>query len=114
MIKIDQMFIQSIDDVNDKDASIVASLIHLAKGLGITVVGEGVETYEQLQFLKQKECDWIQGYLFSKPVPLKKFKKMMKTGYLYPKKKSKIRTKRRTQTVLSLNSSELFTSPISS
>lgn len=89
MIKIDQMFIQSIDDVNDKDASIVASLIHLAKGLGITVVGEGVETYEQLQFLKQKECDWIQGYLFSKPVPLKKFKKMMKTGYLYPKKKAK-------------------------
>ncbi|WP_164670025.1 EAL domain-containing protein [Virgibacillus doumboii] len=86
-IKIDQVFIQNISDDNDKDTAIISSVLHLAKGLEMKVIAEGVEAYEQLEFLKQKECDEIQGYLFSKPVPLETFEQMLETGYLKPTKR---------------------------
>ncbi|HEY4599890.1 MAG TPA: EAL domain-containing protein [Cerasibacillus sp.] len=88
-IKVDKMYVQSINNEDKKDANIVSSLIHLAKALDMKVVAEGVEEYEQLEFLKQKECDFIQGYLFSKPVPIQSFEKMMQAGYLMPKCKFK-------------------------
>lgn len=85
-IKIDQLFIRNIEDENTKDATIISSILHLAKGLEMKVVAEGVEEYAQLDFLKQKECDEIQGYLYSKPVPIDKFVQMLQTGYLKPLK----------------------------
>ncbi|PAV30827.1 hypothetical protein CIL05_03655 [Virgibacillus profundi] len=85
-IKIDQVFIKSSDGQNKKDRAIVSSILHLAKGLDMKIVAEGVEEYDQLEFLKQKECDLIQGYLFSKPVPAEKFEQMLGTGYLKPTK----------------------------
>ena len=88
-LKIDQTFIQSLksaDHTKTKEAAIVSSFLHLAKGLGMTTVAEGVEEYEQLEFLLQKECDIIQGYIYSKPVPADKFAEMMKARYLKPKK----------------------------
>lgn len=85
-IKIDQVFIRNIDGQNKKDAAIVSSVLHLAKGLDIKVVAEGVEEHSQFEFLKQKECDLIQGYLYSKPVPLETFEEMMQTGYLKPRR----------------------------
>jgi len=84
IIKIDQVFIKNIDGSNKKDAAIVSSILHLAKGLNMKIVAEGVEEYGQLEFLKQNECDLIQGYLFSKPVPVKAFEQIMKTGNLKP------------------------------
>ncbi|WP_368858640.1 EAL domain-containing protein [Oceanobacillus saliphilus] len=86
-LKIDKVFIQHITDENKVDAAIVSSSLHLAKGLGLKILAEGVEEYEQLEFLKQKECDFIQGYLFSKPVVLETFEQMLQTGYLSPSKK---------------------------
>ncbi|WP_164670241.1 EAL domain-containing protein [Virgibacillus doumboii] len=86
-IKIDQIFIQNIANENDKDRAIISSVLHLAKGLGMKVIAEGVEEYDQLEFLKQKECDLIQGYLFSKPVPLETLEQMLQTGYLKPTKR---------------------------
>ncbi|MFC4025194.1 EAL domain-containing protein [Oceanobacillus longus] len=86
-LKIDKIFVQHITDENKVDAAIVSSTMHLAKGLGLKVVAEGVEEYEQLEFLKQNECDIIQGYLFSKPVALETFEQMLQTGYLLPSKK---------------------------
>jgi diguanylate cyclase (GGDEF)-like protein/PAS domain S-box-containing protein len=81
-LKIDKSFIQGItEDV--KDAKITAASTHLAKSLGITVVAEGVESMEQLHFLQKIKCDQIQGYLFSKPVPVDVFSKLLRKGKLH-------------------------------
>lgn len=85
-IKIDQIFIKELNEGNKNDSAIVSSILLLAKGLGMKIVAEGVEEVHQLKFLKQRDCDIIQGYLFSKPVPQEQFEKMLNTGYLKPKK----------------------------
>ena len=54
---------------DDDDAVVVDAIIALAKSFGIKVVAEGVETAEQLHFLRSRECAYAQGYLFSRPVP---------------------------------------------
>ncbi|MFX4673998.1 EAL domain-containing protein, partial [Acinetobacter baumannii] len=51
------------------DAAIVRATIALAHGLGMRVVAEGVENVEQLNMLAAQQCDLVQGYLFSQPVP---------------------------------------------
>lgn len=86
-IKIDRTFIQNLfkkDNLQRKSAAIVSSFIYLAKKLNIKIVAEGIEEYEQFKFLKQKECDLIQGYIYSKPAPAKKFKKLINKQYLKP------------------------------
>ena len=66
-LKIDRSFIRDIPD-NQDDIAITQAVISMAKGLGIKTVAEGVETREQLDFLKLYKCDLMQGYYFSKPV----------------------------------------------
>ncbi|WLR52104.1 EAL domain-containing protein [Bacillus tianshenii] len=67
-LKIDKSFVQDV--LTDEDsAAIVTTILHMAKSLGMQVVAEGVETSEQVQFLKQKECEKAQGFFYSKPVP---------------------------------------------
>lgn len=68
-LKIDKSFIDNIT-IDEKQFNIVNSITNIAKTLNIKVVAEGVETHEQLEKLKQTDCDLIQGYLFSKPEPL--------------------------------------------
>lgn len=67
VLKIDQSFICDIS-TNSNDASIVKSIVSLAKNLNLSVVAEGVENEQQLEFLKQIECDSYQGYYFSQAV----------------------------------------------
>jgi diguanylate cyclase (GGDEF)-like protein len=67
-IKIDRSFVRDLAD-NEQDRAIATAIISMGKALGLTVVAEGVETSEQDDFLRRKECDELQGYLFSKPVP---------------------------------------------
>lgn len=86
-LKIDQLFLRNLTAEDHKNMAIVSSLLHLGKELDIQIIAEGVEEYEQMEILRQKECDLIQGFLYSKPVHRKKFEQMLQTGYLYPKKK---------------------------
>ena len=66
-IKIDKIFIDDIAKA-DRDKHICQSMIQLAQGLDITVTAEGIEHKEQAELLKQLNCDFGQGYLFSRPV----------------------------------------------
>ncbi|MGD6844738.1 EAL domain-containing protein [Bacillus infantis] len=82
-LKIDKSFTKNITS-NLEDATITSSLIDMAHGLNMKVVAEGVEEYEQLDFLKKKGCDEIQGFLFSRPVSGSVFRDFLKEGYIQP------------------------------
>jgi EAL domain-containing protein (putative c-di-GMP-specific phosphodiesterase class I) len=70
-VKIDKSYVQDvIDDAGD--ASLVKAIIQMGHSFGMQVIAEGVETIEQLEFLKENGCDLMQGYLVSKPVPIDK------------------------------------------
>ncbi len=71
-LKIDQVFVRDLPD-DPGNAAIVGSVISMARGLGLTVTAEGVETPAQMNFLKMHGCDLFQGYLFSRPLPLNEF-----------------------------------------
>jgi diguanylate cyclase (GGDEF)-like protein len=66
-LKIDKVFIDKIN-LNEKDNFVAEAIISLAHNLEVKVVAEGVEDKEQLNLLKEKQCDLIQGYLYSKPL----------------------------------------------
>ncbi|MEJ2757241.1 MAG: EAL domain-containing protein [Anaerolineales bacterium] len=66
ILKIDKSFIHRIL-AHDESAKMVKTIVGLAHNLGLKVVAEGVETREQLEFLRNFECDYVQGYYFSKP-----------------------------------------------
>ncbi|MCE1227410.1 MAG: EAL domain-containing protein [Geobacteraceae bacterium] len=71
-LKIDRSFIKDLP--NDKEDSVIAeAILALAKNLGMQVVAEGVETEEQLEFLKARTCQYVQGYYFAKPMPADEF-----------------------------------------
>ena len=67
LIKIDKSFIDDIQQLHEQD--ITGSMIQFIKQLRYKIVAEGIESYTQLSYLKKMNCDYVQGYLFSKPVP---------------------------------------------
>lgn len=76
-LKIDRSFIRNIPG-SAEDKAITQAIIVMGESLGLTVIAEGVETEEQLSFLKEQSCDEIQGYLFSKPVEPGRFADLLR------------------------------------
>ncbi len=79
-IKIDRSLIQDLA-VDPGDAAITAAIISMAKSLRLKVVAEGVETEEQLSFLREHQCDEVQGYYFSKPVRAEEVSEKIQMGW---------------------------------
>ncbi|WP_243735121.1 EAL domain-containing protein [Paenibacillus turpanensis] len=77
-LKIDQSFIRDVTDDED-NAAIVTALIAMSQQLKMKSLAEGVETMEQLEFLKRSGCDEIQGYIFSHPLPAEDFEHFLKS-----------------------------------
>ncbi|HEY8098259.1 MAG TPA: EAL domain-containing protein [Methylobacter sp.] len=79
-LKIDQSFVCDVS-TDTEDRAIISAIISLAKGLGLQTIAEGVETAEQLAFFREQGCDEMQGYLFSKPIPVEQFEALLKQGF---------------------------------
>ncbi|MBT3204268.1 MAG: EAL domain-containing protein [Gammaproteobacteria bacterium] len=76
ILKIDKSFIDDIT-VDPADMELVNAAISMSHSLGLKVVAEGVEAQEQLELLSNKDCDYVQGYLFSKPINTDEFTKLL-------------------------------------
>jgi EAL domain-containing protein (putative c-di-GMP-specific phosphodiesterase class I) len=81
VLKIDRSFIQDIL-VNKNSEAITMAIIAMARSLNLEVVAEGVEKEEQLAFLKSKFCDEVQGFLFSKPLPVEELMGLLQKNFL--------------------------------
>ena len=77
-LKIDRCFVDRVDN-NLKNAAIVTAIIQMSHNLNLKTIAEGVETEAELAFLRQQQCDEIQGYLFSRPLPTLEFEKLLTT-----------------------------------
>ena len=78
-LKIDQAFVQELSISN---RAIIKTIISLAKNLSLNVIAEGVETKEQADFLADNDCDEVQGYLYSKPLPANEIELLLKEKLL--------------------------------
>ncbi len=76
-LKIDRAFVQGIPDDAD-DATVVEAIVALGRKLNLTLVAEGVETVEQLEFLRDLGCQRCQGYLFGRPMPADEFAELLR------------------------------------
>jgi len=78
-VKIDQSFVRQISTAGD-DTTIVKAVIGMARGLKLRVIAEGVETLEEVAFLRAYRCEEAQGYYFSRPVPAQQFAMLLRNG----------------------------------
>jgi EAL domain-containing protein (putative c-di-GMP-specific phosphodiesterase class I) len=78
-LKIDRTFVRDVT-IDIDDAAIVSSIIGLAHNLRLKVIAEGVESEEQLTYLREHGCDWVQGYYFSEPLTAEDFCELLKKG----------------------------------
>ncbi len=76
ILKVDRSFIREVTE-NPEDQALVRAIVALAHGLGFQVVAEGVETEEQLAFVQSLNCDFVQGYYYSKPLLKTEFEKFI-------------------------------------
>lgn len=84
-LKVDRSFIRNVPE-DSEDQAIIEAIISMGKTLSLTVVAEGVETQEQMNYLKEHSCNEMQGYYFSKPVAAEKFADLSKAHLPFPEK----------------------------
>jgi diguanylate cyclase (GGDEF)-like protein len=77
VLKIDRSYVSGLTD-NPKDQAMVSAMVALGQKLGLRIVAEGVETHEQLDILRDLDCDAFQGFLVSRPVPADGFAALLK------------------------------------
>ncbi|MFC4769424.1 putative bifunctional diguanylate cyclase/phosphodiesterase [Effusibacillus consociatus] len=75
-LKIDKSFVRDVTN-DEYDAAIVSTIIGMARSLHLCVIAEGVETQAQLDFLRDQRCEAVQGYLFSRPLPVEECEKLL-------------------------------------
>ncbi|HEX6161239.1 MAG TPA: EAL domain-containing protein, partial [Thermoanaerobaculia bacterium] len=76
-VKIDQYFVRDLTAT--EDSAIISAVISMARALNLRVIAEGVETEEQLAFLRREQCSEIQGFLYSEPLPAAEFERALRT-----------------------------------
>ncbi|MEG2710257.1 MAG: EAL domain-containing protein [Clostridia bacterium] len=77
VLKLDKAFFTSRDMDNSRERTMIRSVINLAKDLTMSTVAEGVETQPQADFLRETDCDLLQGFVFSRPVTIPTFEKLL-------------------------------------
>lgn len=77
ILKLDMKFIQS-ETAKPLEQGILQFIMSMARWMGVSVVAEGVETYGQLNRLMEVDCDYVQGYYFSRPMPAEMFEQFLK------------------------------------
>jgi diguanylate cyclase (GGDEF)-like protein/PAS domain S-box-containing protein len=80
LLKIDQSFVKDLPS-NANDTAICRAIIAMAHSLNLRVLAEGVETEEQMQFLRKENCDEMQGFLYSKPISADEITEMIRQGF---------------------------------
>ena len=76
-LKIDKSFVMDLQD-NEDDKELINAILMIAQNFNFNVIAEGVETYEQYRFLKEKNCGYFQGYYCSRPIPAYDFTELLK------------------------------------
>jgi diguanylate cyclase (GGDEF)-like protein/PAS domain S-box-containing protein len=82
VLKIDRTFVDGLPS-GEQDAQIARAIIAMAHSLNLAVIAEGVETHEQLEFLREHGCDEVQGYLFGRPMPPNRFEAQFSNDALF-------------------------------
>lgn len=82
VLKIDRTFVDGLPS-GEQDAQIARAIIAMAHSLNLAVIAEGVETHEQLDFLREHGCDEVQGYLFGHPMPAGRFEGQLSNDALF-------------------------------
>ncbi|EJM66275.1 bifunctional diguanylate cyclase/phosphodiesterase [Pseudomonas sp. GM55] len=82
VLKIDRTFVDGLPS-GEQDAQIARAIIAMAHSLNLAVIAEGVETHEQLDFLREHGCDEVQGYLFGRPMPAGRFEGQFSNDALF-------------------------------
>jgi EAL domain-containing protein (putative c-di-GMP-specific phosphodiesterase class I) len=82
-LKIDRSFVNAMT-LNPRDAAIIAAVISMGNSLNLKVLAEGVETEEQMSFLRNHHCDEIQGFYFSQPLEADAFAEKVRTSWRQP------------------------------
>jgi len=78
VLKIDRSFIQDIG-IDDEDDALIKAIVNMSHSLNIEVIAEGAETLDQVNYLKQIGCDYVQGFYFGKPMSLDELQSRIKT-----------------------------------
>ena len=77
IIKLDKSFLQNIEKRNKQDEIVIKNIVNMVKDLDMEVIAEGVETFDQADFLRNINCCMAQGFLYDRPLPQKEFQKRL-------------------------------------